>query len=363
MLPYIIRTNNSNYFAPNSTSSHILSDKTLSVHSFVIQFSVATHQESTIDMSDKIEHQKTYMKQQSKAPNSPPKTIISPPSTTSSPTHEFSFTITQHHNPNTYDDNNKYERNNTTLEQAPVIDLTPAGEIFFQGQLLPLRPLSDHHPDTVDTPRSSTNSMESFTLPINLLYYHSNPIGNTSFHCHHQTTFSDSDEADVTTTNHNRSKSKSFSIFGIPKWKKRFDDEKEVDNDDQTKERNKKLKLDIGQVIKRYMKMVRPLLSFPKSRRSSTKYNHHSYSFSSNSMSRKPQKMSKGGRRRGQLSAPASMRASPANSGILVASGCVSPTKSTSESSMEELQAAIQAAIAHCKNSIAMEDKIQSQNL
>ncbi|KAK1407536.1 hypothetical protein QVD17_39153 [Tagetes erecta] len=352
MLPYIIRTNNSNYYALNSTSSHILS-----VHSFVIQFVVATYQQSTIDMSDKIEHKKTYLKQQSTPPST---TTTSPPSPTSSPTHEFSFTTTQHHNPNTYDDNKNYETNKTTLQPAPVIDLTPAGEIFFQGQLLPLRPLSDHQPDTVDTPRSSTNSMDSFTLPINLLYYQSNTIGNTSFHCHHQTTFSDSDEADVITNDHNQSKSKSFSIFGIPKWTKRFDDEREGDNEDHTKERNKKLKLDIGQLIKRYMKMVRPLLSFPKSRRSSTKYNHQSYSFSSNSFGRKPPKMSKGGRRRGQFSAPASMRASPANSGILVASGCVSPTKSTSESTMEELHAAIQAAIAHCKNSIAMEEKIQS---
>lgn len=67
-------------------------------------------------------------------------------------------------------------------------------------------------------------------------------------------------------------------------------------------------------------------------------------------------------RRRGEFSAPASMRTSPTNSGILLAtSGTVSPTKSTSDSTMEELQAAIQAAIAHCKNSFAVEDKIQCQ--
>ncbi|KAL0369012.1 UNVERIFIED_CONTAM: BRI1 kinase inhibitor 1 [Sesamum calycinum] len=61
--------------------------------------------------------------------------------------------------------------------------------------------------------------------------------------------------------------------------------------------------------------------------------------------------------RKGEFSAPASMRTSPTNSGHLVASGSVTPTKS--DSTMEELQAAIQAAIAHCKKSIATDDKIK----
>ncbi|KAI3686754.1 hypothetical protein L1987_80439 [Smallanthus sonchifolius] len=334
--------------------------------------------DNIIDMRDKVieEYDKNYFKQESTPlqessqhpspppPSPPPTTTTSPLSAFSSPTHEFSFTL--HHNPNAYDTNNNHKTNinkTTTLQQPPpppaaAIDLSPADDIFFRGHLLPLHPLS-HLPDS---PRCSTNSMDSFTLPNNLLYYQPNPIGNTSFHCHHQTTFSDFNEPDVTTTNHNRPKSKSFSIFGIPKWKKRSDDVRERDDQDQVKE-TKELKLDLGQLIKRYMKMVKPLLLFQKSTRSTTKYNgHQSYSFSTNSLTRKPPEMNKGGRRRGQFSAPASMRTSPANSGILIASGCVSPTKSTSESTMEELHAAIQAAIAHCKNSIAMEDKIQSQN-
>lgn len=60
------------------------------------------------------------------------------------------------------------------------------------------------------------------------------------------------------------------------------------------------------------------------------------------------------GRRRREFSAPASMKTSPCNSGLLVGNGVVS----TSDSTMEELQAAIQAAIVHCKNSIAVGDKI-----
>ncbi|KAL4588699.1 hypothetical protein LXL04_001594 [Taraxacum kok-saghyz] len=96
--------------------------------------------------------------------------------------------------------------------------------------------------------------------------------------------------------------------------------------------------------------MVRPLLSFPKSRsrRSNpTKFTHQSYSFSGNSLgsiSRKPPL------RRGRFSAPASMRTSPANIGIILTSETVSPAKSTaSENTMEELHAAIQGAIAHCR--------------
>jgi BRI1 kinase inhibitor 1 len=59
--------------------------------------------------------------------------------------------------------------------------------------------------------------------------------------------------------------------------------------------------------------------------------------------------------RRGQLSsAPASLRASPVNSGHLSVGGSVKVSTSSEESTMEELQSAIQAAIAHCKNSIAV---------
>lgn len=63
-------------------------------------------------------------------------------------------------------------------------------------------------------------------------------------------------------------------------------------------------------------------------------------------------------RHRGRLSsAPASLRGSPASSGHLSVGDSVVTTKTSSTSSevstMEELQSAIQAAIAHCKNSAA----------
>ncbi|XP_071702834.1 BRI1 kinase inhibitor 1-like isoform X2 [Rutidosis leptorrhynchoides] len=300
-----------------------------------------------INMSNNLENKHSYFNKQESMqlnqnpPSSPPQTTTSPPQTTtpispsSSPTREFSFTISLHPQP----------PSTSTLIQPPpphtpaAIDLSPADEIFSHGHLLPLHFISHL---TIPSPRSSTNSMDSFTLPTNLLYDQTNPIGNTSFHCHHQTTFSD-DDHDVTTTTQNHPKSKSFSIFSIPKWtQKRSDDETEKVHDHENQNKNKK---DLTQLIKRYMKMVKPLLSFPKSKRSTRKFIHQSYSYSGNSLSNKPPAMNK---KRGQFSAPASMRTSPANSQIFVGSGTVSPTKSvTSESTMDELHAAIQAAIAH----------------
>nr|XP_043607085.1 BRI1 kinase inhibitor 1-like [Erigeron canadensis] len=318
-----------------------------------------------IDMNDKVidYFNKQDFQENNQNPSSPP-TTTSPPSPSTSPTHEFSFTISLHHHP----------------QPRAAIDLSPADDIFFQGHLLPL-----HFPISSSSPRSSTNSMDSYTLPMNLLYNNidqinnnNNLIGNTSFHCHHQTTYSE-DEHDVsmTTTHQNHPKSKSFSIFNIPKWKKRVDDDAESEKDHyfnqscQNRETsNKKLKLDhLSQLIKRYMKMVKPaLLSFQKPNRkrpsnNNREFKHHqSYSYSGNSIRSKQQQEAEKSRR-GRFSAPASMRTSPANSGILVASGNASPSNyknmtSGESSSMEELHAAIQAAIAHCKNSIAMDTKI-----
>ncbi|KAH7567392.1 hypothetical protein JRO89_XS07G0064000 [Xanthoceras sorbifolium] len=166
----------------------------------------------------------------------------SPPSSSSSPSHEFSFTISLHSSstPVPPDKTNK-------TPPSFAIDLSPADDIFFHGHLLPLHLLS-HLPVS---PRSSTNSLDSFTLPIREL----------------------------------------------------IDDQK------------------------------------------------------SNLSFRNKQDL-RG--RRGQFSAPASIRTSPTNSGLLLATTTTLPS-STSDSTMEELQAAIQAAIAHCKNSIAVpvEEKLK----
>lgn len=102
--------------------------------------------------------------------------------------------------------------------------------------------------------------------------------------------------------------------------------------------------------------MVRPLLFFGGRRANSNSFHlrRQPYSFSgilsSRNNSSSSNKDLREFRRRGEYSAPASMRTSPSNSGLLVATATL--PSSASDSTMEELQAAIQAAIAHCKNSI-----------
>ncbi|XP_022862152.1 BRI1 kinase inhibitor 1-like [Olea europaea var. sylvestris] len=243
-----------------------------------------------------------------------------PPSASSSPSHEFSFISLHPPAPAKVLEKNK---NPSSL----AIDLSPADDIFFHGHLLPLH-LVSHLPVS---PRSSINSLDSFTLPIKEL---------ESI----QTIYSTDINIDHTVDAKGRSKSKSFSLFSLSKWRK----EEKSDRERQ----KKKLKFDISQVLKRYARMVRPLLSFKRG----NKFPRQSYSFSGNLRVRgKPELRG----RRGEFSAPASMKASPTNSGRLVANGTLTPT-SVSDSTMEELQSAIQAAIAHCKKSIAMDEKIKS---
>ncbi|XP_071711951.1 BRI1 kinase inhibitor 1-like isoform X2 [Rutidosis leptorrhynchoides] len=327
-----------------------------------------------VNLRDKLQHEQTYMNKQELAtlqeivqntsPSPPPPTTTtSPPPTTASPIHEFSFAISLHpqkitqngHNYNTSSNSNsnnnnyKYDKHHSTTttpssEPLTAIDLSPADDIFFHGHLLPL-----HLSHLPISPRSSTNSLDSFTLPMkDILKDQHNPIGNTSFHYHQTNTFQDFNLPNKN-ANLTRPKSKSFSIFSRPKLKKgSFHDEKEQDQDRNGNNDNskmKQLKLEVSQLIKRYMKMVRPLLSFQRTKRSNiTEFNRQQpHSYSGNLLSSRSSLPV----RRGEVSAPASMRTSPANSGVLQISGTVSPAKSTSDNTMEELHAAIQAAIAH----------------
>lgn len=83
-----------------------------------------------------------------------------------------------------------------------------------------------------------------------------------------------------------------------------------------------------------------------------------SYSFSGNL--KYPMK-----RRSCVSSCPSSMRSSPSHSGILSRNGgvlapvrCGEVIATSSSSSMDELQSAIQGAIAHCKNSMSKSSEI-----
>ncbi|WMV57038.1 hypothetical protein MTR67_050423 [Solanum verrucosum] len=220
-------------------------------------------------------------------------------SNSSSPSHDFSFTISFQQTKQIPPPSSS--STTTTSSSSFAIDLSPADDIFFHGHLLPLHLLS-HFP--ISSPRSSTNSLDGFTLPKK----------DHFFHQQHKVLLDDDTCCDA---KGKPKTNKSFSLFGIPKWRVLKDHQKDQNKERSSKQYSKKM----SQVVKRGN-------------------NNNTWQYSS---------------------APASIRTSPTNSGLLVAK----PTggdysnftnSSSSDSTMEELQSAIQAAIAHCKKSISMED-------
>ncbi|XP_014503848.1 BRI1 kinase inhibitor 1-like [Vigna radiata var. radiata] len=266
-------------------------------------------------------------------------------SSPSSPSQEFSFTISLHH-PTFPQDNQP---------SSIALDLSPADDIFFHGHLLPLHLLS-HLPSS---PRSSTNSIDSFTLPItHLLEDQNHPIIKDSSTSNSTTSSHSNSSRSTITDQHNDSnnmgkkkvqgKSKfTFSLFGLVKGHKGCRDSKE-----DTAKHKKKVRFDVIHAMKKYLRMVQPKMLFKGQREKIRPSCGQSYSYSGNVT---PTNYKQSWRE--QYSAPASMRTSPTNSGLLIAT---TPLPSSArDSTMEELQAAIQAAIAHCKNSIAKEEKLK----
>ncbi|KAG8377631.1 hypothetical protein BUALT_Bualt08G0053100 [Buddleja alternifolia] len=275
------------------------------------------------DIKGKKVQQMKQQVQLNPAPHSP---SPSPPSSSSSPSHEFSFTISLHPTATKIPDNK-----NKSPPPPFAVDLSPADEIFFHGHLLPLHLLT-HLPAT--SARSSTNSIDNFTLPIKELSQE------------HNKSFPQSSNKTVNLAGKVRKESKSFSLFGS-KWRKSSIEQTEND-------RNHEKRTSKFEVLKRYIRLVKPFIHSLRYRKiRNPNLVRHSYS---GNLRVKSKKELRG--RRGGFSAPATMRNSPTNSGRLVASGSLTPT-SMSDSTMEELQAAIQAAIAHCKNSVATQDQIK----
>ncbi|KAG5048139.1 hypothetical protein AAZX31_04G037600 [Glycine max] len=270
--------------------------------------------------------------------------IAKPPSPSSSPSHEFSFTISLHSSNTTIHDKSKTP---PSLE----VDLSPADDIFFHGHLLPLHLLSHFS----SSPRFSTNSVDSFTLPIR--EFLEDEKRNSCNSCNSSNITIDSITNSNNIEDHNNrvtkegSKSKpSFSLFGLSKGRKGCQVRDKEDKEDNIKHK-KKLGYDVMHALKKYLRMVQPLVLFG-GRREKGRFHGQAYSHSGN-LIRKNKPELRG--RRGEYSAPASMRTSPTNSGLLLATAALPPAN---DSTMEELQAAIQAAIAHCKNSIAKEEKL-----
>ncbi|XP_058089279.1 BRI1 kinase inhibitor 1-like [Magnolia sinica] len=253
-------------------------------------------------------------------------TTSHPHSPSSSPSHEFSFTISLHPSPPSVIDKRK-------TPPSIAIDLSPADDIFFHGHLLPLHLLSHFS----NSPRISTTSLDNLNPTIRDLFSISKLNNDND---------NDDDNNNSSSSNNSgskgRSKPKSFSLFKFGKWRKAF-------QTGESKENKRKLRFNVRRVLKRYVRVVRPFLFF---RGREKEKREQPYSFSGNLNSFKWKEW--GVRRRGGFSAPASMRTSPTNSGLLLATTSIS---SSNDSTMEELQNAIQAAIAHCKNSIAVKEE------
>ncbi|XP_073276337.1 BRI1 kinase inhibitor 1-like [Primulina huaijiensis] len=270
----------------------------------------------------------------------------SPPSNSSSPAHEFTFTISLHPQSKIAEKNKSHP--------SFAIDLTPADEIFFHGHLLPLHLLSN----LPASPRFSTDYLDSFTLPIKDFQDENDRNSMTIDHGfinidHTHPTF-DQESCSGSAVPQEKETAKSRSFSWIPKWRKGCETRDGKGHQEKEQKQKTKTKIDISDAVKKYMRLIKPLLSF-RNRRMSPQLHRQAYSFSGNLRVRNKNEI-RG--KKGELSAPASMRTSPTNSGLLVASGTTTPT--TSDSTMEEVQAAIQSAIAHCKKSIATEDKIKT---
>ncbi|RWR84152.1 BRI1 kinase inhibitor 1-like protein [Cinnamomum micranthum f. kanehirae] len=255
-----------------------------------------------------------------------------PPSSSSSPSNDFSFTLSLHPSSTTRSPDKFKPSSSLAVDVSPADNVSPADDIFFHGHLLPLHLISS----------SNRNSLDNLNRPVrDLIGDHkvnkNYPNGCTSNKGGNSNTASGAKDGN---------RPKSFMIR-LAKWRKAFES---GERDEDVMKRKKKARWDVGGVLKRYMRLIQPLFSRTgeKERRViGQPPNCHSGHMSS-------KLKESGGRRKGGLSAPASMWTSPTNSGLLVATSAIT----SSDSTMEELQNAIQAAIAHCKNSIAVkEDK------
>ncbi|CAM8983418.1 unnamed protein product [Rhodiola kirilowii] len=310
-------------------------------------------------------------------------------SLSSSPSHEFSFTVcslytsppssTTSSNTNNVLKDSFTNTSSSTASSAvaTAIDLSPADEIFFHGHLLPLHLLSGGHLSI--SPRSSTNSLDSFTVPITSHF--SNPNNNDSSMDYQAV-------QDRALDNMEKPKSRSFSLFRnrttTVKSRKSPENQETEENrsskphhdNDHHKNNLNKVKFELTNAIK----LVRSLLIFKQGNNSNNNSGrkggiqmrgvHQTFSYSGNLSSPRIRSNKQGAEvLRGRFSAPATTRTSPTNSGMMFLEGgsrnnsSSSSSSCNSDSTMEELQAAIQAAIAHCKNSsiaaaAAVQDKI-----
>ncbi|KAI3525712.1 hypothetical protein L1887_04734 [Cichorium endivia] len=270
--------------------------------------------------------------------------------------------------------------------KSSATNLCPADDLFYKGQLLPLhlsprismvRTLllsSSSTSSSATTARHSSDSHSSFSTDG---CDSSRPSSVTDDEVHLQTKlFPSSLQTQAFIPNHQKKPNKYFSLS---RFSSVFRKETKapattstttttrLDNDILTGSSVKRMSVTAKEMIRKYLKKAKPLYEklsqrqgqtfqvkktgptpAPKTEETrNTKENDViSHSFSGNL--RYPR------RRSCVSSCPSSMRSSPSHSGVLCRNSVMRGTgvSSSNSSSMEELQSAIQGAIAHCKNSM-----------
>ena len=199
--------------------------------------------------------------------------VAKPPSPSSSPSHEFSFTISLHSTSNTT------IQDKSKTPPSLAVDLSPADDIFFHGHLLPLHLLSHFS----SSPRFSTNSVDSFTLPIRefLEDEKRNSSNRSNITIDSITSCNNKDDYYNNRVTKEESKSKpSFSLFGLSKGRKGCQVRDKEDKEDNIKHK-KKLGYDVMHALKKYLRMVQPLVLFG-GRREKGRFHGQAYSHSGN---------------------------------------------------------------------------------
>ncbi|KAF2551865.1 hypothetical protein F2Q68_00036702 [Brassica cretica] len=298
----------------------------------------------------------------------------------------------------------EFEFNVSISPRKASSSLCPADELFYKGQLLPLQlsprlslvrtlcssTSSSDYTSSSSAARDSTESSSSTDSTASFPLLRPPPLDG----CDSSRPSSVTDEEDSFFKPTKKNTSGGFSLSRFSSVFKK--DPKTVSA--AAPSPVKRMSSTAKEVIRKYMKKVKPLydklsqkqstatVTSSKTEQSSLKHSGNirgtsavasstaipaagsssgglSISFSGNLM-----KYTKRGRC--AASCPSSMRSSPSHSGVLTRGGfpgqgggggsCSSSINNSMSSSMEELQSAIQGAIAHCKNSMMQKNMVSS---
>ncbi|KAF8080972.1 hypothetical protein N665_0911s0006 [Sinapis alba] len=299
----------------------------------------------------------------------------------------------------------EFEFNISISPRKASSSLCPADELFYKGQLLPLQlsprlslvrtlcsssSTSSDYTSSSSAARDSTESSSSTDSTASFPLLRPPPLDG----CDSSRPSSVTDEEDLFFKPTKKNTSGGFSLSRFSSVFKK--DPKTVSA--AAPSSVKRMSSTAKEVIRKYMKKVKPLYDKLSQKQSTTVTSSktepslkHSGNIrgtsavaSSSTITSIPPAASTGGgvsisfsgnlmkytkRGRCAASCPSSMRSSPSHSGVLTRGGfpgqggggsCSSSINNSMSSSMEELQSAIQGAIAHCKNSMMQKNMVSS---